>query len=156
MRRGITTKSPNKVPTDNDKMLDNFPNIVIWNIKTHLDLIKPPLSRQAKSAICAIFLVSFLGNISLSPKNTFFIHIFLLDPPMFINRTSPFNKVVRILWLCKKLRFRTVLRDLEELLHLWLRLCPALSTNEIIFVRNSSAVCLAMSLLWDARNKWVK
>ena len=33
------------------------------------------------------------------------------------------------------------LRDSEELLHLWLRLCPASPTNEIVFVGNSSVVC---------------
>ena len=53
-----------------------------------------------------------------------------------------FMSTVGLFWLCrKKLHFRAILRDSEDLFHLWLRLCPASPTNEIIFVGNLSAVC---------------
>ena len=64
---------------------------------------------------------------------------------IFIGNSSAiwgsFMSTLRLLWLCKKLHFRTILCDSEELFHLWLRLCVASPTNKIITAGNSSAVC---------------
>ena len=58
------------------------------------------------------------------------------------NSSAVFEPVMSTVRLqCKKLHFRAVLRDSGELFHLWLRLCPASPSNEIIFVGISSAVC---------------
>ena len=46
----------------------------------------------------------------------------------------------------KKLYFRTILRDSEELLHFLLRLCAAWPTNVITFVGNSFIVASVSSL----------